>query len=115
MVKFYACLLTIVIEAVIIVLFHNRLSREKMIKLLLGSIPLNIVTNVTLNVILEQLVSLFFWQYLLLVILFELMVVVIETFALILIINQKGLAWKISLAMNLCSFVIGSLIYNLIL
>lgn len=108
-----ACILTIILEAFVILKYRFKLT-DKIFKLtLITSVPLNIITNLALNSILENAYSLNLWFYFILVLLLEILVVVIEAISYCFVTKNKQYAWKISFHANAKSFIIGSLIFNL--
>ncbi|HHU23914.1 MAG: hypothetical protein PHG08_05965 [Bacilli bacterium] len=112
--KVWASLLTIVLEFIAFVFFYSKLTKKQFVLLSLVSIPLNLITNLSLN----SFLTLFFSQtvvvYIIVLLASEILVVIVEGLVYQLVIPQKSLAWKISLFANLTSFVIGTLIYNLL-
>jgi hypothetical protein len=113
--KVFACLLTIIIEMIVISLFHKNLTKMQLLTLLISSIPLNILTNASLNIVLEYFYSYEISQYLIIVFFLELIVVIVEALVYFFIIKKKTIAVYISLLANTTSFLIGSFLLNLIL
>ena len=111
--KVWAGLLTVVLELIAFVPFYQKLTKKQFLLLSLLSLPLNLITNLTLN----SFLTLFFSQtiaiYLIILIVAEALIVIIEGLAYRLVIPHKCLACKISFLANATSFIIGSLIFNL--
>lgn len=108
MINIYACLLTIVLELLVILIFYRK---EKFYSLSIISIIMNIITNLALNSFLnlvkEQLVV-----YWILLIILEVLVVLVEKVGYFLLFKNRKKAFKISLFCNVCSFTLGTLILN---
>lgn len=113
--KVLACILTVVIEAAVMVCFRKKFSKETFAVLIISSIPLNIETNLGIHFLLESFIPFGFWIYLAMLLILETLVVLIEGFTYQAIIREKRLAWKISFISNLASFVIGSLVLYILL
>jgi hypothetical protein len=81
---------------------------------LISSIPLNIVTNLCLNTILEMVQTIELWQYIVILTLLEISVAIIEALYYQAVVKNKRFAWEISFYANAISFIIGSIIFYFI-
>lgn len=108
MINLYACLLTIVLELIVIVIFFNKFK----LGFLMGiSILMNIITNLTLNYILQLCNNKIVIYWVLLIIL-EILIILVEARGYYFLIKDNKKAFKISFFCNLFSFIIGTLILN---
>ncbi len=110
MINFYACLLTIILELIVILFFNKKVELKKII---IVSVFINIITNVLLNLILGCIDKMVI--YILMVIILELVVLFGEAIAYNYFIKNKKLSYLLSLSCNACSFIIGSLVLNIFL
>ncbi len=102
----YALILTILIEGIALIV----LKEQRLIKY---SLLINIFTNIPLNLILKLLTDNFI-VYIIILIILEIIIIIIEGILYYLIIKNKKYACKISIILNASSFIIGTILLNLI-
>ena len=90
-------LTTIIVEEIVLLVF-----REKHIKMYVACLIVNVITNLSLNIILQ-----FSSNYYLMLIILEITVVIIEGFVYYLIKKDWKMAIILALVCNIMSFVVG--------
>ena len=93
-------LTTIIVEEIVLLVF-----REKQIKMYVACLIVNIITNLSLNIILQ-----FSSNYYLMLVILEIAVVIIEGFVYYLIKKDWKMAIILALVCNIMSFVVGMFI-----
>lgn len=109
MINWYACLLTVILELLVILVFYRK---NKLI--LLTSIFMNIITNITLNYLLGIISDQIIVYWILLIIL-EMIIIWIEAQGYYLILKEHKKAFSISIICNIFSFVLGTFILNILI
>ncbi len=109
MINWYACLLTIVLELLVILVFYHK---NKFVPLM--SIFMNIITNITLNYLLGIISDQIIVYWILLIIL-EIIIIWIEAQGYYLILKDHKKAFSISIICNIFSFVLGTFILNILI
>lgn len=102
----YALILTILIEGITLII----LKEQRLIKY---SFLINTLTNIPLNLILKLFTDNFI-VYIIILIILEIIIIAIETIFYNLILKNKKYAFKISIILNISSFIIGTILLNLI-
>ena len=93
-------LTTIIVEEIVLLVF-----REKQIKMYVACLIVNVITNLSLNIILQ-----FSSNYYLMLIILEIAVVIIEGFVYYLIKKDWKMTIILALVCNIMSFVVGMFI-----
>ena len=93
----YALLITILSEELVLLIMNVKDSR-----LYLSLLIINIITNLSMNIILQFVSNYYLWLYIL-----EVCVFIIEGLVYLLITNDIKKAIIISLVCNVCSYLIG--------
>lgn len=99
----FALFPTIIIEMAVLLFL-----RERRKKVLLGSIVMNILTNVPLNILVYYVI-----EYLLVLLMLEVVVIILETLGYAFLIRQWRQAFIYSFLCNAISFLTGLLVYLL--
>lgn len=99
----FALLPTIIIELAVL-----RFLRERRKKVLLGSVVMNILTNIPLNIL-----AYYILQDLLLLLIFEVVVIILEALGYAILIRQWKQVFIYSFLCNSISFLTGLLVYLL--
>lgn len=102
--------LTIFIEIVVLLLF-----KERRPKVLFGSISVNVVTNLSLNLVLLALKNANIFWYIIYLIIGEVLVLFIEWLFYYLLIKDKKRSFFYSFYCNSISFILGLVVYCFIL
>ncbi len=93
----YALLITVLSEELVLLIMNVKDSR-----LYLSLLIINIITNLSMNIILQYVSNYYLWLYIL-----EVCVFIIEGLVYLLITNDIKKAIIISLICNVCSYLIG--------
>ena len=109
MINYEALLLTIILEFIVLLVL------KKNYKYLIISIILNIMTNIPLNLFLTEIINLLPIYYLIILIIFEISIIFIESIGYYLLNKKFCKSLKISFYLNFISFFIGTIIYNFII
>lgn len=88
-------LITIVLDDIVIARFFKKLGKKLFWKFLISSIMLNVITNFSLNSILERVQKLGLWRYIMILIILGIIMLVGEALCYQEITNNKKYAWKI--------------------
>lgn len=111
MINLYACLLTIILELLVILIFNHK---NKLFPLMSISIFMNIITNITLNYLLGIFSERIIVYWILLIIL-EIIIVLVEAKGYYLLLKDYKKSFSMSIICNIFSFVLGTFILNLLM
>ena len=84
--------------------------KENKLKVIISSIIMNIVTNTSLSILLQVINFNYYYLYL---IMFEVIIVIIESIIYYLVIADVNKAFKISIICNIMSYILGQLMLPL--